>query len=74
MPDLKYILEALRQKPMEPGIYRDPGLPPRRQRGGIMDEMKASNTDTNYRRYVAMQNAMGETPVSFDEWVNHAQK
>lgn len=68
MADIKYILEALRQKPLEPGIYREPGLPPRRQRGSLKDKVKSSNTDTNYMRYVSMQNAMGETPVTYEEW------
>lgn len=68
MADIKYIIEALRQKPTPPGIYREKGLAPRRQRGGLMETLKTSNNDTNYKRYVSTQQAIGETPVSYEEW------
>lgn len=68
MADLKYILEALRQKPTEPGIYREFGRPVRRQAGGS-NPLKSANTDINYHRYVSMQHEVGESPVSYEEWL-----
>lgn len=64
---ISYIIEALRQKPTEAGEYRGNGRPPRLQRGG--NPIQDSQNDTNYRRYVKMQSDMGESPVSYEEWM-----
>lgn len=69
MSTLKYIIEALRMKPTEPGIYRERGFPVRRQAGGISGAVRGTNSDVNYQKYVKMQSDMGESPVSYEEWL-----
>lgn len=64
---LRYLIEALRNKPTAPGIYREPGRPPRQQRG--TPSLSATNKRAQYDRYIQIQNQAGEDPVSYEEWM-----
>lgn len=66
---IKAIIQALRTDPLEPGIYRDEGLPLRRQGGTIKSAIKAEQDDTNYARYRKLESDIGDTPVSYEEWM-----
>jgi hypothetical protein len=68
---LKFIIEALRQKPVEPGIYRDPGHAPRRMGGGIADMLRNSQREAGYGKYQRMQEAIGESAVSPEEYMRN---
>lgn len=67
--DIKWLLEALRSKPDAPGVYRTPGYPVRRQNPGLFDSIKSVNKDVNYARYKKLQSDIGDTPVSYEEWL-----
>jgi len=64
---MKAIIEALRMKGRDPGIYREPGQVPRRV-NGPMDLGDAQQT-AQYNRYRKVQTGAGETPVSYEEWL-----
>lgn len=66
---MKYIIEALRTKNHEPGVQRPgPGGVPIRY-GGKMAPLGKANRDLNYVKYQRQQDAMGESPVSYEEWM-----
>lgn len=67
MDTIRLIIEALRQKGLEPGITRDPGHMPRRIRGD--SSLKDANQNLNYIRYLRQQQQIGETPVSYEEHI-----
>lgn len=69
MQMLKAIIEALRQSPMEPGIYRDPGQVPRQVRGGVSDLLRNTNRSVNYGKYQKIQDSIGDTAVDYDEYM-----
>lgn len=64
---VKYLIEGLRNKPNEPGIYREAGRVPRQVRGPA--GLKNARDDVNYTKYRKQQSAIGETPVSYEEWI-----
>jgi hypothetical protein len=68
---IKYIIEALRQKPREPGITRDPGDIPRRMAGPLFGGSPVSRAqkEAQYNRYLKVQSSSGESPVSYEEWL-----
>lgn len=65
---IKYIIEALRTSPVEPGIYRDPGFAPRRMAGPLLGGGGKLKSELEYGKYRKIQDAIGETPVSYDEF------
>lgn len=65
MDTLKYIIEALRTPSRPAGIYRDPGHPPLRIRG------KGPAPSANYTKYLREQEAIGESPVSYEEFMRN---
>lgn len=68
---MKHIIEALRMKSREPGIYREPGQVPRRVRGAILPARLTTTLrdGQNYDKYRRQQEAIGESAVSLDEWM-----
>jgi hypothetical protein len=64
---IRYIIEALRQSPVPPGIEKVNGVP-RRMAGPMMDTAAMAN-DINYTKYRKQQAAIGESPVSYEEWM-----
>ena len=67
---VKEIIKSLRQSPREPGVYREPGRAPLRQRGGLVDEMVGRPRQRmQYDHYKTIQDRIGESPVSYDEWL-----
>lgn len=67
---IKEIIKSLRQSPREPGIYREKGQVPLRQRGGMVDEMVGRPRQRmQYDHYKMIQDRSGESPVSYDEWL-----
>lgn len=66
---IKYIIEGLRSKNHEPGIERPgPGGVPIRY-GGKSNPLGKMNRDMNYVKYQKEQAAIGESPVSYEEWM-----
>lgn len=67
---IKEIIKSLRQSPREPGVYRDPGHAPLKQRGGLVDEIVGRPRQRmQYEHYRRIQHGAEETPVSYDEWL-----
>lgn len=63
---IKYIIEALRQRGPDAGVTRSVRNPVRRISGNPLKDM---NKDINYSRYANMQSEVGESPVSYEEWL-----
>jgi hypothetical protein len=63
---IRHIIEALRQSPDPPGIDRSQGFP-RRTAGKV--SLGGVNKDINYTKYVHQQHSVGESPVSYEEWM-----
>lgn len=67
LSDIKYIIEALRTSPTRDKIVRAPGRLPIRYGG--RDPVAQAGKDVGYTKYVRQQEAMGESPVSLEEWL-----
>ncbi len=63
---IKAMVEALRGSPSAVGVTRDPGQLPRRISGE-----SSMNSNINYSRYKRQQAAIGESPVSYKEWMSN---
>lgn len=62
---IKYIIEALRNKPIPSGIDYPNGHP-RRIAGS---PIKSARDNVNYTKYVRQQHEIGDTPVTYEEWL-----
>lgn len=71
MPNLKYLIDALRggdyKQPEETVIDRTPGMAPRRYPGTKQSVMPTKMR--GYQLYKAETMAQGGTPVSYSEWM-----
>lgn len=69
LDNIKYILEALRQKQNDtPHVERYPGAPPRfvnMAKGPI----RKAQDDVGYGKYKRTSQLSGEEPVSYEEWL-----